>query len=91
MKVARRLPPFLAISAFMAAANFVNAEEPRQEDDAKFIIAKSLKAGGSVEKISKFSALSVNGTCMIHGDKELPFAASFEGPNRFRVEIQDSA
>jgi hypothetical protein len=84
-------PRYLAIIiqlALVATPKVVHAEEPRQAEDAKAIIDKSLKALGGVEKISKLHAVCLKGTCSTKEVKDaIAFDASFAALDKVRIVI----
>jgi hypothetical protein len=90
MKGARWLNLLLVILPFFAVVNFVNAEEPRQAEDAKAIIDKSLKALGGVEKISKLHAVCLKGTCSFKSVERFSFDASFAALDKVRFVVAPS-
>src|SRR5216684_4139461 len=90
MKVARCLPALLVFLAFVAAVSRPRADEPRQAEDAKAIIDKSLKALGGVEKISKLHAVCLRGTCSSKVVKKIDFDATFAALDKVRIVVEAS-
>jgi hypothetical protein len=90
MTVARHLPPVFVTLAIVAAGNLSRAEEPRQAEDAKAIIDKSLKALGGVEKISKLHAACLKGTCSFKGKEKFSFDGTFAALDKVRFVVEPS-